>query len=590
MTEKHYGSNKIDRRAFLKLMGILAGSAAASSTLASCGPSPTPEAVADTPVPTPTPVPMGEIVTELVFSYDTGQPNAAEECRKITADLEELGFRVNLQGHSLSEMRTLSKSREYGHLIRWYNSARPQRLDPHEWVIKHGHSSEAGAESGGQNYSDFRCPRYDQLAEAQVAELDRDKRIKLIWESQELYHGNYSRNIIGYPDRIDAYNNEDWDNVFHWPFNGACGFQWPGQFGTITPKTERKQARVGITSDRPRSLNYMNYAWFVEGYYVFDTLARMDENFNVVPWAAQSWENLDPTTWRLQLREGMTFHDGQPVTAEDVAFSFNYTKEWESAQLSFIWTLVDIAEVVNELTVDLKLKTPFSPFETVILVSQPILSKLWWENLVKEQGVAEPGEAEVTLPIASGQFKFGHHKKDQELLLIANKDHFSPPNIDELLFLVVPSVDGLMGMLTTKELDFLDTELTPLQAESLQEYEHITVSQVPTFRIEYLMPLMVNDPWRDIEARKALAHAIDKQYIIDVVWQGAGVIGKNNCTWVPGHWAHDPNLPEIEYDLEKARAILKDAGYTWDDKGQLHYPTDENFKQRVEQIVVGCSV
>ena len=284
----------------------------------------------------------------------------------------------------------------------------------------------------------------------------------------------------------------------------------------------------------------------------------------------------------------MTFHDGTPVTAEDIAFSFNYTKEHEAAQLSFVWKVVDVVEVVDDLTVDVKLSSAFAPFETVILVSQPILSKQWWENLVEEQGVA-PGEAEVVHPIGSGQFKFGHYKKDVELSLLAHTEHFSPPYVDELLFLVIPSVDGLLGMITTKELDFLDVALTPLQAESLEEFSHITVSQVPTFRIEYLIPLMTNDPWRDIEARRALAHAIDKDYIINVVWQGAGVPGSNNSTFAPSHSAYNPNLPVIEFDLEKARSILADAGYTWDEDGLLHYPTDDAFLQRVEDVVVGCS-
>ena len=532
---------------------------------------------------------LGDFVDKVAIAFDTGQPLAAEETRKITEDLESLGFRVDLNGYSKSEMRTLSKSREYGNIIRWYNSARPQRLDPYEWVLKHGHSSEAGAESKGQNYGDFVCENYDILADTQQAELDKEVRQSLIAQSQELYHGNYSRNILGHPDRIDAYNSDAWDDVEHWPFNGAAGFQWPGQFGNIKPATDRTQVRIGRTSDAPRSLNYMNYAWFVEGYYVFDTLARMDADFNVIPWAAESWEYSGDNTWRLQIRDGMTFHDGTPVTAEDIAFSFNYTKEHGAAQLSFVWKVVDVAEVVDDLTVDVKLSSAFAPFETVILVSQPILSKQWWENLVAEQGGVAPGEAEVTHPIGSGQFKFGHYKKDVELSLLAHTEHFSPPYVDELLFLVIPSVDGLLGMLTTQELDFLDVALTPLQAESLGEFSHITVSQVPTFRVEYLVPLMTHNPFRDIEARRALAHAIDKDYIIKVVWQGAGVPGSNNSTFAPSHSAYNPNLPVIEYDLDKARSILADAGYTWDDDGLLHYPTDDAFSQRVEEMYVGCS-
>jgi peptide/nickel transport system substrate-binding protein len=101
------------------------------------------------------------------------------------------------------------------------------------------------------------------------------------------------------------------------------------------------------------------------------------------------------------------------------------------------------------------------------------------------------------------------------------------------------------------------------------------------------VPRISNLPWRDIEFRRAWHHSFDREFLVKVVWEGAGRIPKSNTFLVEGSPWYNPDLPpQPQFDLDKARAILKDAGYSWASDGRLVYPApdDAKFRQRVEQV------
>ena len=94
-------------------------------------------------------------------------------------------------------------------------------------------------------------------------------------------------------------------------------------------------------------------------------------------------------------------------------------------------------------------------------------------------------------------------------------------------------------------------------------------------------------PWRDIEFRRAYMHTIDRKYFNDVLWEGAGREPTANTFFPPGHPFNNASLPAIEdYNLDKAKQILKDAGYSWDGQGRLVYPppTDKEYLRRITQV------
>jgi peptide/nickel transport system substrate-binding protein len=199
-----------------------------------------------------------------------------------------------------------------------------------------------------------------------------------------------------------------------------------------------------------------------------------------------------------------------------------------------------------------------------------------------------PRLLQIPNPIGSGPFKFGPHRKDTDLLLMANKEHFHAPKIDELLFVVVPSVDGILGRLETQEIDIAESIfLTPSQANQLKKSKHLSVVRTPDINWFHGVPRPSCLPWRDMEFRRAWHHSIDREFLVNVCWEGEGRIPISNTFFVEGNPWYNPDLPPIpQYDLKLARQVLKEAGYSWDSEGRLIYPPpgDKKFADRVNRV------
>ena len=172
--------------------------------------------------------------------------------------------------------------------------------------------------------------------------------------------------------------------------------------------------------------------------------------------------------------------------------------------------------------------------------------------------------------------------------MFANKEHFSAPKVDELLYVVVPSADGLLGRLETEEIDMAeDLLLNKTQINQLQKSKHLAIVRTPDINWFHAVSRPSWLPWRDIEFRRAWQHSLDREFLVKVCWEGEGRIPKSNTFFVDGNPWHNPNLPPIpKYDLKLARQILKEAGYGWDREGRLIYPppNDPKFSERVTRV------
>jgi peptide/nickel transport system substrate-binding protein len=325
---------------------------------------------------------------------------------------------------------------------------------------------------------------------------------------------------------------------------------------------------------------------------VYDRLGYLDRNLNVVPWALESWKKVDNRTWDVKLRGGMTFHDGKPVTVDDLKFTFDFLCKYDRAEFWTANQFLEKTEILDQANrvVRFTFKGPFGQFETLFLLINVILPKHIFDGILEKQNVTNPRHLQISEPIGSGPFKWGQYKKDAELLLVANKQHFNAPKVDEVMFICIPSADGIMGRLETKELDYMDTgdmSLTPSQAEQLKKQKHLRIVRTADFGWYHLVPMISQLPWRDIEFRRAWHHTIDRKFLVDVVWEGGGRIPTSNTFLVEGSPFYNPKLPEIpKFDLKLAREILRGAGYSWDKEGRLVYPppTDKKFIERVNRV------
>ena len=534
----------------------------------------------------------GEKVPEFTVLGQTSRPDWVDAFRKWGADAEKVGIKYNFQNVSQARYLEAILSHRHGDVEIHTAVPRVERLDPSEWIVSRAYGLDR------RNYGEWANSAYDEAVEAQGRSTNRAERMKHIARAQEVLADDlYITQFAWGPSIVQAYNSAAWADVVPATGFGIADFNIFLTYLQAKPKTNRKRCIVGIGAD-DRSINIISAGnrYRAVGRMIYDRLAFLDANLNVIPWAAEKWTAVDDRTWDIVLRDGMEFHDGKPVTVHDLKFSLDFLIKYDRG---FFWTanrFIESVEITDEpgRVVRVRFKQPYAEFETYFMVLNVIFPKHVWERMASEQKLKDGEDArrllvEPQAQSGSGPFKFGRYRKDPELQLIANKKHFAAPKMDEIVMVVVPTVDGLLGRLQAGEIDFMDqTWLTPSQAKSLEGMSHVTVMTVKDINWLHGVTRISWLPFRDYEFRRAWHHTFDRKFLVDVVWEGAGREPKGNTFLVDSNPWTNPNLPPVpEFNLDKARQILKDAGYRWAPDGRLMYPApnDEKWKERVRNVV-----
>lgn len=331
--------------------------------------------------------------------------------------------------------------------------------------------------------------------------------------------------------------------------------------------------RIGWAGS-PDTLN-PGMAILVEAYTIFELVydsmydLNLDGSFTL-SLAESATVSDDGTVWTFKIRDGVKWHDGQPLTAEDVAWTYNLYKDTpEYPYLSgYYTTYFDTIEATSNNEVVLTLTEAIPNIESQ-LVFLYVLPKHIWEGVDKL-------EYENTEMIGSGPFKMTEYVQNEFVHLTANKEHFSsPPKVDEVIFQTFANQDALVQAIKTGQVDMV-TEMPNTAAESLKSDKNIELvvgaplapgvtdiifNQVDPENCPEDGGLCTGHPaLRDRNVRLAMAHATDKQRLIDVILLGLGSPG---LTLIPdglGVWYND-SLSDYEFDTAKANKILDDAGY-----------------------------
>jgi peptide/nickel transport system substrate-binding protein len=530
----------------------------------------------------------GEPVPELTVTLDASLPDQLDAWRKWSADAQKIGLKYNVVQVSQTRWLEVTLAHLHGDVETHWGQLRPERIDPADYIVSRGHGLDR------RNFGEWVNTTYDALAEAQVRESDPARRLQKVHEAARVLADDMYINQFAWgPAIIDVYNSQDWEGVVQTLGFGIASFDAYHTFLGLKPKTGKRKVVVGMTQLLDTTnLIASNGNMRMIGRMIYDRLAYYDGELKVIPWAAESWQRVDERTWDLKLRPGMKFHDGKPVTVHDLQFTFDFMRKFDRG---LFWTenrFLEDTAIQDEANgiLRLRFKEPYGEFETSFLQLNVVLPKHVWENIMQEQGVGEdPRRLRIDKPIGSGPFKFGRYRKDTELQLIANKEHFAAPGIDEVWAVATPSVDGLLGRLQSQEIDFIEARATlrPSQAKQLAGFKHL--NEVRTTDLNWLhgVPRVSVLPWRDYEFRRAWHHSIDREFVVQVVWEGAGRLPTANTFFVKGSPWNNPALPPIpEFDLDKSREILREAGYSWAPDGRLVYPppSDERFRARVTAV------
>lgn len=284
---------------------------------------------------------------------------------------------------------------------------------------------------------------------------------------------------------------------------------------------------------------------------VYNGLIKIEPDFSPAPALAESWENPDDTTWIFHLREGVTFHNGDPLTAEDVKFTFDsILDETFAAPSRSFYTPITAIEVVDPLTVKFTLDQPYGPFLSYL--NMPIVPKAVVE--------ADPA-AFATSPVGTGPFKLVEWRRGDSIILEANPDYWDgAPLLDGIELRVIPDNSARVVALESGDLDLVQSPISPQDVKRMEGVEGFTVNRVPAAGYTYINLNCTDPVMSDVNVRKAISLLVNRQEILDGIYSGVGQLAKGPIP--PGMWAYSDDLPDFEYNPEAARALLDEAGWT----------------------------
>jgi peptide/nickel transport system substrate-binding protein len=283
---------------------------------------------------------------------------------------------------------------------------------------------------------------------------------------------------------------------------------------------------------------------------IYSRLVEADENMQIHPGLAESWQQLDDKTMQFKLRKGIKFHNGDDFTAEDVKFSFE--RMMNSPRIAFVLPPIERIDVVDDYTVNIVTKTPFGPL--LAHLSHPAL------GMVSKKLLTENPEALKEKPIGTGSYKFKEWIYGDKLVLEKNEDFYdkNERGLKYIIFKNVVEASNRAIGLETGEID-IATPISSVDEENIKNNPKLQLLTKPSISYTYIGMNMTKAPLNDIRVRKAINYAIDKQAIIDVILNGNGKIATSPIA--PGVFGFTDKTKNYEYNVEKAKELMKEAGY-----------------------------
>lgn len=284
------------------------------------------------------------------------------------------------------------------------------------------------------------------------------------------------------------------------------------------------------------------------------------DSMDVEPQLAQSWSvSEDGLTWTFKLRQGVKFHDGEPFNAQAVYDSFariidenhplhGYGK-WRYLSLSL--KPVKAINVVDDFTVELVTEKPFAPLLNNLA--------LWLCPILSPKAMYEHKDQIGQHPVGTGPFKFVKWVKDDQIVFERNDEYWGDKaKVQKIVLKSIPEPSARLMALQSGAVDIAD-DLDPDSIKLVEKNANLAMIKRPSVNVGYLA-LNTEKPYlKDPKVRIALSHAIDKNAIIQAIFQGMAIPAKN--PFAPSIWSYNDAVQPYEYDPAKATKMLKEAGF-----------------------------
>jgi peptide/nickel transport system substrate-binding protein len=307
---------------------------------------------------------------------------------------------------------------------------------------------------------------------------------------------------------------------------------------------------------------------------IFNGLVKYDTDLSVIGDLAESWDiSKDGLIITFHLRKGVKWADGVEFTADDVMFGYKtIINEKTPSAYKEDFLQVKKAEILDNYTFRVTYEKPFAPALTT-----------WGSLVILPKHLLEGKDITKTdfgrNPIGLGPYKLTKWVPDQELILESYKDYFEGrPYIDRYIYKRIPDPATMFLVLRTGEIDMMG--LTPLQYTKQTENDFFRKNfnkyRYPAFQYTHMAFNLKHPFFKDARVRQAIAYAIDKSELVDVVLFGLG--SPATGPYVQNTWPYNPDVKKYDYNPEKARQLLKEAGWEDTDKDGLLDKDGRPFK------------
>jgi len=536
---------------------------------------------------------MGEVVhvsnTERYYPerYQANVLIDEEHRERIGAPLETHPF----------EVTKYSSEEEKGNFdLITYNWWSAQGGDPDNVIFDRYHVNGArnygtgnqGEEGGGG----FDHEKYNEVAAKSRSETDLEKRKELVYEAQKILGEQRPENQYLYNSNINAYRSDQLSEDSMVQDGRLIASMWT--WTSMEPTGEDGKVAVTNNWDPTNQINPFHHNAVGSSRNMgptrlfHDFLVRFDPEFERQLWVAENIEWPDETTIVATISDGFEFHDGEPLTVEDVHWTYSKLLEVQSAGYqTAINTVLDSVEIVDDNNVRFDLQTTYAPFTTLSMWKVPILPKHVWTQYISDTGTEqEPWKITINDDrpiIGSGPFEYGTWQQAERFEMPANKDHpLAAPKIDKRVVRPLETREAELAALRQGEYTFMDFWFgDPQKMWDLVEKEGNGIGGY-TALDNTRQACWVNPsrpPYDDVAMRQATNAIVEEMQpvIIEELYKGFGERAHSPITKLIKFW-HNPDTQWFDGGTAQAIEILKDAGYVWDQDGNLYYPEGKTGK------------
>lgn len=318
---------------------------------------------------------------------------------------------------------------------------------------------------------------------------------------------------------------------------------------------------------------------------IFSGLTKPGKDGSPAANLADKWEASDDgMVWTFHLHKGVKWHDGEPFTAEDVAYTFNeivLNKALGSNGASN-YKALDHVEVKDELTVEFHLKNPWAALPAYLSFNSEILPKHKFEG----QDPWELTSFNKEKPVGTGPFKVEKYISGQSLELVPNEDFFGgKPHLDKLVYKILADKNTHVAQALSNDLDIFVLE-DKASLERVKQAKNLEILPSETTKYYWISLNQENPLFQDVKVRQAFMHAIDRQAIIDTVLKGYGTIA--DAAIAPNlKTYYTDEVTRYDYDPKKAKKLLEEAGWKDTDGDGILDKDGKPFKVNFEVGIQG---